>query len=131
MKKTLLILNIFIVLIFLFSFSKVLAADANLKDAAQGTVNTVENVVSDAGHAINKGASTVKNATGNVMNANKATATTNNYNATRTSTTSPTFMGMNATAWTWLIVGVLGAIIIGLVWYYGKEHSSATKISHE
>ena len=54
-----------------------------------------------------------------------AVATTNsNYNASRTSTA--TVLGMNATAWTWLIVGIVGVAIVALVWFYGKEHSESS-----
>ena len=38
-----------------------------------------------------------------------------------------TFMGMNATAWTWLVIGVLGVLVIGLIWYYGKDHTPITQ----
>jgi len=139
MKKAFLISGVFLALTFLFSFSKVLATDGDLNTAGQaiknvteGAANTVENAVSDAGNAIGNGAATIKNTTENVMNSGR-TATTNNntYNATRTSTTQGTFMGMDATAWTWLIVGILGALIVGLVWYYGKEHSPITRNSDE
>lgn len=139
MKKAFLISGVFLALTFLFSFSKVLATDGNLntagqtvKNVTQGAMNTVGNAVTDAGNAINRGATTVKNTTGNVVNSGTATTANNNtYNATRTSTTQGTFMGMNATAWTWLIVGILGALIVGLVWFYGKEHSPITRNSDE
>ena len=51
------------------------------------------------------------------------TTGTNNgdYTATRTSTTQATFMGMNATAWTWLILGIAAIAIVALVWYYSMQ----------
>ena len=48
--------------------------------------------------------------------------------ATRTSTaatTENTFMGMNATAWTWLILGIAAIAIIALVWYYSAQFTSS------
>ena len=54
------------------------------------------------------------------MNGNDRT-NSNTYIATRTSTTDSRFMGMNATAWTWLILGIAGIAIVALVWYYGSQ----------
>ena len=48
-----------------------------------------------------------------------------NYNATRTATTANTFMGMNSTAWTWLIIGIAAIAIIALVWYYSMQLRSS------
>ena len=43
-----------------------------------------------------------------------------NYDATRTSADN-TAMGMNSTAWTWLILGIAAVAIIALVWYYSMQ----------
>ncbi|MNT83899.1 hypothetical protein D3C72_2238390 [compost metagenome] len=62
--------------------------------------------------------------------ANTVTGTYNEgYNAVRTSTAEATdanntLFGMSGTAWTWLILGIAGIIIIGLVWYYSMQVSS-------
>jgi len=48
--------------------------------------------------------------------------TDGNYTATRTATTNNNFLGMSDTAWTWLILGIVGAAIVGLVWYYGAQY---------
>ena len=52
---------------------------------------------------------------------------TSDYNATKTSTNS-NLMGMSSQSWTWLILGIVGVVIVGLVWYYGAqyEHSNYT-----
>ena len=42
------------------------------------------------------------------------------YATTRTATTD-TFMGMNSTAWTWLVLAVAAVVIIALVWYYSTQ----------
>ena len=45
------------------------------------------------------------------------------YTATRTATTTNNnFLGMDPNMLTWLIMAIVGAAIIGLVWYYAKEH---------
>lgn len=33
-------------------------------------------------------------------------------------------MGLNATAWTWLILGIAGIAIIAVVWYYSAQLTS-------
>lgn len=120
----------------IFSFSVVLAADDNggmLQDAA----NDVRNVVGGAENAVEDGAKDIanasRNATGdmeNTMNADSNRNMDNNngnadsYTATRTDADangSATFMGMNSTAWTWLIIGIAGIAIVALVWYYGTQ----------
>ena len=129
----------------IFSFSICFANnDHMLEDAANG----VRNVVGGAENAIEEGArdiaNTTKGATGaaensmdnatgmtentninnnnnnSEMNGNDRT-NSNTYIATRTSTTDSRFMGMNATAWTWLILGIAGIAIVALVWYYGSQ----------
>ena len=118
----------------MFSFSVVLAADDNggmLQDAANGVRNVVggaENAVEDGAKDI---ANTSRNATGdmeNTMNSdsnrnmNNDNGNANSYTATRTDANgSATFMGMNSTAWTWLIIGIAGIAIVALVWYYGTQ----------
>lgn len=147
MYKKLLISAVVLVAI-VFSFNVCLANDG-LKDAADG----VRNVVGDAENAVEGAAKDIsnasKNATGdiekganNVGNDIKNTAnstmdnakkdftgtTNNDYMATRTSTaatTENTFMGMNATAWTWLILGIAAIAIIALVWYYSAQFTSS------
>ena len=114
------------------------AAD-NVRNAVGGVENTVENAAKDV-------ANTSKNVTGNMENDannvgnnmennnhnNQQNTSTNNlksndYNATITSTgtTSNTFMGMNATAWTWLIIGIVAIAIVALVWYYAMQTRSS------
>ena len=49
-------------------------------------------------------------------NSNMDTTTNTGYTATRTAT--DTGYGMTNTAWIWLIVGIVGIMIVALVWYY-------------
>ena len=44
------------------------------------------------------------------------TAEDSGYSATRTSTTGNA--GMTNSAWVWLIIGIVGIMIVALVWYY-------------
>lgn len=144
-----LLISTALLLAIIFSFSFCLANDG-LKGVADG----VRNVVGDAENAVEGAARDIsnasKNATGNMENAannmgnniknsfdgntakdtnnNSRTMTgaTTNYDATRTSANAEnTFMGMNATAWTWLILGIAAIAIIALVWYYSMQFSSS------
>ncbi len=131
-KKLFTILSILLIGIFTFSFCY--ATENNmLKDAAEGVRNAVggaENVIEDGARDLSN---TSKNITGGTENmahdatndmGNIAEDTKNDvgYTATRTSAeTGSTFMGMNATAWTWLIIGIAAIAIVALVWYYGNQ----------
>ena len=77
----------------------------------------MENGANNVGNAIT-------NHTNNTTTAHTTTnnAKTNTYTATRTATTgNATFMGMNATTWTWLIMGIAAIAIVALVWYYSMQ----------
>lgn len=43
------------------------------------------------------------------------------YTAQRTAAPNSGLFGMSDTMTTWVILGIVGAIIVGLVWYYGKQ----------
>lgn len=141
-KKVFITLGLIISLI--FSFSICFAADEhpvqdamnNAGNAVKDTVNNAENVVEDA---VNNTEGTTEKAenvmnnvgnvvmdTGNNMEKDTRTSTGNDtYTATRTSTDGrATFMGMNATAWTWLILGIAAIAIIAVVWYYSMQVTS-------
>lgn len=134
------LISIAIILSVIFSFTICFANDDGngLKDAADG----VRNVVGGAENAIEDAAKNVSNASKDATNgiengANNATndindgaktttntvtgSTNNAYTATRTAATDNTFMGMNSTAWTWLIIGIAAIAIIALVWYYSMQ----------
>lgn len=138
-----------IIIAIVFSFSVCFAAEDVLKDAANtvrdavnNTEDAVEGTMNNAGNAIHdtteKAENTMENAgntvrnTGNTLEkdakntTSKVTNTNNNgYTATRTATNgNATFMGMNATAWTWLILGIAGIAIIAVVWYYSTQITS-------
>ena len=130
----------------IFSFSFCFANDAS--NMVQDAVNGVRNAVGGAENAVENAAGGVSNtakdmtqgvengensATNSVRNATGETKDTNDnmnndgYVATRTSTDAgaATFMGMNATMWTWLIMGIAAIAIVALVWYYGNQVKSS------
>ena len=117
--------------------------------AATGIGNTIKNagntagsVISGATGAVVDGTRDLANSASNMMNdmtnangdmENDATNTlaTNDgmfdntdgdYTATRTATGNNNLLGMSDTTWTWLIIGIVGAVIVALVWYYGSQY---------
>lgn len=136
-----LFLSLTLVLALIFSFTYTFAAN-EVKDAVEGVRNVVggaENAVEDAAKDISN---TTKNITGGIENGTQRatndvkdnmendrnsmmTGSTDNqqgYTATRTATTNTgSFLGMNSTVWTWLILGIAAVAIIALVWYYSMR----------
>ena len=132
----LLISSLFLMLSCSLTFAATTAGNV-VRDAG----NTVGNVVSGTANAaansakgIGNGVSTMwndlTNANGDMEN--DATNTMSgsilgnndngNYTATRTATNASNMLGMSDTTWTWLILGIVGLAIIGLVWYYGAQY---------
>lgn len=138
MKK--LLISAGLVIAILFSCNLCFANDdagQMVKDAANGVRNVVggaENTIENAAKDISNGS---KNVTNGIENGaqnmtNKVESGTQSsmndaYNATRTSvdTQAGTFMGMNSTAWTWLIMAIAAIAIVALVWYYGTQRQSS------
>ncbi|MBR3249421.1 MAG: hypothetical protein IKF83_01825 [Clostridia bacterium] len=132
-----------IVLSFNCVFAENMAQDAantvnDSIDKTQNTMNNAGNAIKDAGNsAMNAVNSTVNGAmntvneltqdrnTSNTDNNNMNMAGTNdnaNYTTTRTSAEG-TILGMNSTAWTWLIMGAVAIAIVALIWYYAMQTS--------
>lgn len=133
-KKLLIATVLFVVLI--FSFSVCFAANGleNLANDVRNVVGGAENVVEDGARDISNkskeatgsmenGANDAGNAIGSTFTDDRDDEVTDTrYTATRTATDN-TFMGMNATAWTWLIIGIVAIAIVALVWYYSLQFS--------
>lgn len=134
-----LLTSIAILIIGIFSFT-VCFANNGLEDVANDVRNVVggaENAVEDAAKDISNTSKDItggiengaNNMANDIMNNNndntKTSMKNNNYTATRTSTTGNTLMGMNATAWTWLIIGIATIAIVALVWYYSMQIRSS------
>ena len=146
-KRVLLILVLLASVI--FSFSVCFANDNMAQDAVDGVrnvvngaENAVENAAGDISNASKSATNSVENKANDIVNnfkengdnSNTAKDTNNetytstnngNYIATRTSTEPATLMGMNSTAWTWLILGLAAIAIVALVWYYSMQMRSS------
>lgn len=144
MKKKLYITILTLLAILTFSISYTFAANnISAVDGIRNVVGGAENVVEDAGKGIVDGVRNVTSAGQNTMGnatsgaktqtqntTNKITGTTTDgYTATRTTTTRAatgttdgTFLGMNSTVWTWLIMAIVGIAIVALVWIYAKQN---------
>lgn len=116
-KKLFVSIAILIGTIFYCTFSNATAGNMiknTIDNAANTTRNVVggtENTVENIGNGISN---TAKGMTG-------ATENTMNYTARRVSTNN---MGMGNNMWTWLIVGIAVAAIIGIIWYYSMQFSN-------
>lgn len=132
----------------LFAFNLCLATDNHpIQDAANsvrnvvgGAENVIENGVKDIGNATKNGTNSVegamnsagdniKNTTNNFTSERRTNDDT--YTAQRTSTNAgSTFMGMNSTVWTWLIIGIAAIAIVALVWYYSMQITNNSNNRH-
>ena len=127
-KKLAIVLSILIVAIFSFSvcFANDMANDAveGVRNVVGGAENAVENAAKDVTNAAKDTTNSVENKMENITN-NRVTSSTSTYNATRTNAEGSTLMGMNATMWTWLIIGIATIAIVALVWYYSMQMRSS------
>ena len=105
------------------------SAGNTIQDTANGMANGVKNGVNGISNTMNNMGSTVMD-TMDMNDNNRNTNYNNNnngYTAERTSTTGyyneSTFLGLNSTAWTWIIMGIIGAVIVGLVIYYNTQRN--------
>lgn len=89
-------------------------ATKSMEDGAGNAGNAIKDGADNLGNAVKDSADKAGNTVKNAMTGNA------NYTATRTSSEN-TFMGMNSTAWTWLILGIAAIAIIALVWYYSMQ----------
>lgn len=135
LKKALIILSIFCLIIFtsnfVFASNMVNGARDMLNDAEHGIENMVNgatnaakdakngvtDMMEDMGDGVKKGADDVKRGTEDM-----ARGMTNNtgYTATRTSATD----GMTSNpgnALVWIILAIVGVAIVALVWYYATQ----------
>lgn len=133
-KKFLIAALIILCTIFITNYSlamnEIKDATNTVQNVVQNTENGVENVAKDTAGAIKEGTNKVENAGQNMTNdmmgdSDSSTDTSANngeYDATRTSTG---MFGMNNTVWTWIILAVIAAAIIGLVWYYAVQNNNS------
>ncbi len=143
-KKLAIVLSILIAAIFSFSvcFANDMANDAveGVRNVVGGAENAVEDAAKDVTNAAKDATNSVENKMENATNTmntngehnttrnttnNRVTSSTSTYNATRTNAEGSTLMGMNATMWTWLIIGIATIAIVALVWYYSMQMRSS------
>ena len=143
-KKLAIVLSILIAAIFSFTvcFANDMVNDAveGARNVVGGAENAVENAAKDVTNATKNATNSVENKMENATNAmnnngehnttrnttnDRVTSNTSTYNATRTSAEGSTLMGMNATMWTWLIIGIATIAIVALVWYYSMQMRSS------
>ena len=100
-------------------------AENTLENAGNGVMNGIKNVTSGAENMMENTTDTVGNTIRNAGN-NMASGLTNDntdYTATRTAANyDNTFLGMDPTMFTWLIMGIVGLSIIALVWVYARQN---------
>lgn len=100
-------------------FQNTMQEEGNMiEDTASGMVNGVKNGVTGVANAMGNIGTTVMDSMD--MNYNN-----DNYTAERTSTpgytNENTFLGLNSTAWTWIIMGIVGTAVVGLIIYYNTQ----------
>lgn len=102
----------------------VMNAGNSIGQAAVSTKNAIVSGVQDIGNGIGTMGNDAMSAIGNAGNgmANTMWSAEGNYTATKTATANNNLLGLSDTAWTWLILGIVGAAIVGLVWYYGAQY---------
>ena len=109
-------------------------AAGDVSNATKDATNTMGNMAQDATNSVgNMAGDTMNRIKTEGDNDNTAKDTNNemfssrngNYTATRTNAEGSTLMGMNATMWTWLIIGIAAIAIVALVWYYSMQMRSS------
>ena len=107
-------------------------AENAINGAASGVGNVVSGIAGGIGQGINNMGEGIQNMTrGGLMSDNNGDYTATRTAATGVTTNGDTFLGMNATTWGWLIMAIVGAAIVGLVWFYGKQHEDGYNPNHE
>ena len=131
MKNKILISTLLLSLCIVFLCSYSLATTNMMKSAGNAVINAGNTI----GNAAIRTRDTIVGGTENLANdvmggvdtmtgydrTTMGTGTTD-YTATRTATDTTTLFGMSDTMSTWLIMGIVGAVIIGLIWYYGAQY---------
>lgn len=91
----------------------------DISNGSKNVTGSMENSMGNAGNTVTEGMNNTSRKMTDGMN-------NNTYSATRTSANgTTTFMGMGATAWTWLILGIAALAIVAAVWYYSMQTNSS------
>ena len=130
-KSFILLIALFVISISTLSFADDMGN--NVKNTVNGATNAVVDGVQNLGEDVRSGIGTAentiedgaKNIGNSVMDGTNDIMDTNNndYTATRTAAEDVSVIDNTvATTWTWVIVAIAAAVIIGFVWYYANQH---------
>jgi len=137
--KNKLLISTFVLMLFATLLCSQVFATNNMMNSTRNAVNNAGSAIGNAAvrtkDAIVNGTQNLANGAANLGNdmmngvddmADNASTTmgtgTTDYTATRTATNNTGLFGMSDTMSTWLILGIAGAVIVGLVWYYGAQY---------
>lgn len=132
MLKKLIIVTFILLFFTIFSFSSCFANDTtnmienvtnDVRNAVGNTENMIQNTAEDLSNSAKNVTNNIENSANSIKNNVSADMKNSEYVASRTSTENgiPTFMGMTANTWTWLIMGIAAIAIVSLVWYYSNQ----------
>ena len=97
-------------------------AAAQTRDTIVGGTENLANDVSNLGNNDTEKDSAQDTPADENYGTTLGTTDNTDYTATRTATDGTGLFGMTNTVTTWIILGIVGAVIIGLVWYYGAQY---------
>ena len=143
MKKKFLLTSVLLITLLAVMASRVLANNIinTVENAAQNVtsaagnilttgVDATKNTVNDISTGTKEAENTVAAGITNMGNTNRSgNSNTTNYTATRTSA-SATWLGMDSTMWTWLIMAILGVAIVAMIWFYAKQDNNEHSEQH-
>lgn len=116
------IISLFFYLPSVFANNMVNDAANGVRNVVGGAENVVENTVKGTTGAIKNGINTVGNGAENTMNTvkndTKNTANNTGYTAKRTATEANNNLFGGHNLWSWIVVGAIALVVIGLIWYY-------------
>ena len=131
MKRKFLLISTLLIVLLSITASTVFA-----NNALNTIGNVAEDVTSAAGNVLTTGVDAVRNTVDDVANGitnmgnnNRSGNGNTGYTATRTNTNA-TWLGMDATMWTWLIMAILGVAIVAMIWFYAKQDNTEQSEQH-
>mgnify|MGYP005772886795 CR=1 FL=1 len=131
-KKTFLFLVVVLSCLFISNFASANTTNMmnsmhngveDVRNAVGGAENMVENAAKDTTTTVKDGLENMGNSAQNMMNGST-------YSADRTATGGATTRSAMETAtgnniWTWVIVGVVALMIIGIIWYMVSRNNNS------
>ena len=129
MKKSYIVSIVLAIVLLLFTFSCCFAMEnSTMSQDMKNMASGVENTMQDVGNTVSQGAQSIGNgiqSAGNKVMSSMSNDNTN-YSVTRTATTAESsFLGMNPSMFTWVIMAIVGLAIIVLVWMYARQHDES------